>query len=70
LSSTSDLATAQAAYNWYLAGKNPIIVYDNLTYSLDNLSPSALIFTGNYRTESYNSSYTAIYSPAIQLNFS
>ena len=71
LSSTSDLATAQAAYNWYLAGKNPIIVYDNLAYSLDNLASSvALIFTGNYRTESYNSSYSAIYSPAIQLNLS
>ena len=70
LSSTSDLTNAQAAYNWYLAGKNPIIVYDNLAYSIDNLSPSALIFTGNYRTESYNSSYSAIYSPAIQLNLS
>lgn len=27
LSSTSDLTTAQAAYDWYVAGKNPIIVY-------------------------------------------
>jgi len=27
LSSTSDLTNAQAAYDWYVAGKNPIVVY-------------------------------------------
>jgi hypothetical protein len=34
LSSTSDLTTAQAAYDWYSAGKNPIIVYNNKVYTL------------------------------------
>ena len=32
LSSTSDLTTAQAAYDWYRAGKTPIIVLYNQTY--------------------------------------
>ena len=32
LSGTSDLTNAQAAYDWYLAGKNPIIVLDNMAY--------------------------------------
>jgi len=27
ISSTSDLTNAQAAYDWYVAGKNPIVVY-------------------------------------------
>lgn len=34
LSSTSDTTTAQSALDWYLAGKNPIIVYDNRAYVL------------------------------------
>ena len=34
LSSTSDLATAQAIYDWHAAGKNPIVVYDDKSYTL------------------------------------
>lgn len=32
LANTSDLTTAQAAYDWYLAGKNPIIIFNGFTY--------------------------------------
>lgn len=34
LSSTSDLTNAQAAYDWYLAGNNPIIIYSQVSYSI------------------------------------
>lgn len=34
ISSTSDLTNAQAAYDWYVAGKNPIIFYNETTYIL------------------------------------
>ena len=34
LSSTSDLINAQAAYDWYNAGKNAIIVYSDISYEL------------------------------------
>lgn len=34
LSSTSDLTTAQAIYDWHAAGKNPIVVYDDKSYTL------------------------------------
>ena len=33
LSSTSDLTTAQAAYDWFLAGKQPIIVLSDAVYT-------------------------------------
>ena len=34
LSSTSDLTNAQAAYDWWAAGKNPIIIYSQVSYSV------------------------------------
>lgn len=34
LANDQDLTTAQAAYDWYLVGKNPIIIYNNRVYTI------------------------------------
>ena len=47
LSSTSDLINAQAAYDWYLAGNNPIIVYDDEVYEYYFSDSSELRFANN-----------------------
>ncbi len=44
LSWTSDLTNAQAAYDWFSAWKNPIIMYNNRAYLLYSQSASQLIF--------------------------
>lgn len=44
LSSTSDLTNAQAAYDWYKDGKNPIIVYSDRSYLLVERSSTSLYF--------------------------
>jgi hypothetical protein len=44
LSSTSDTTTAQAAYDWYLAGKNPVIVYNNQAYILYEMDGYTISF--------------------------
>lgn len=46
LSSTSDLTNAQAAYDWYLAGKNPIIIYSDKAHTLYSKTSTNLIFIG------------------------
>lgn len=50
LSSTSDLTNAQAAYDWYAAGKNPIIIYNNKTYILSRLVSNYLYFYSAHNT--------------------
>ena len=45
LASTSDLTNAQAAYNWYLNGGNPIIKYSNSYLTLAYVYSSYLRFT-------------------------
>lgn len=45
LASTSDLTTAQAAYNWYLNGGNPIIKYSYSYLTLAYVYSSYLRFT-------------------------
>lgn len=44
LANTSDLTTAQAAYDWYLSGKNPIIVFEDRVYILSWLA----LYSPNY----------------------
>lgn len=45
LSSTSDTTNAQAALDWYLAGKNPIIVYNDTSYiTYNDLTSGTLTF--------------------------
>ena len=49
LSNTSDLTNAQTALDWYLLGKNPIIVYENIAYfvkSFLDTTPWSLSFYG------------------------
>lgn len=38
LSSTSDLTTAQSAYDWYVAGKNPIVILSGENYIYESSS--------------------------------
>lgn len=47
LSSTSDLTTAQAAYDWYASGKAAIIDYDGAEYILIESYPSYIRFAGS-----------------------
>ena len=47
LSSTSDLATAQAAYDWYRNWNNPIILYTNNIYILSWVSSGFVYFVAN-----------------------
>ena len=59
LSSTSDLTTAQAAYDWYAAGKNPIISYQNKNYILSWMASSYIVFKTTLSDDNYTS-YTTI----------
>ena len=47
LASTSDLTTAQAAYDWYLGGNTPQILYSNSIYILAWVSSSYVYFVSN-----------------------
>lgn len=61
ISSTNDTTTAQAIYDWYNNGKNPIVIYwNNSTFILydanwfkPSRSPQTLLFRSSYITE-YN----------------
>jgi hypothetical protein len=44
LSSTSDTTTAQAAYDWYAAWKNPIIILSWVAYNIIGADSSAITF--------------------------
>lgn len=68
LSSTSDLTNAQAAYDWYLAGKNPIVVYNNKAYILWNLWTGYLeLKSASLAWSSWNS-YSQITQSYMKLN--
>ena len=62
LSSASDLTNAQAAYDWYAAGKNPLIIMatdNNWVYTLDKYTNNKLYFmspivVGNHNVGSTN----------------
>ena len=62
ISSTSDLTNAQAALDWYLAGKNPIIVYNNKAYILSRISGSQYQF----HSTDYEYDWTTSYSWRVQ----
>lgn len=47
LASSSDLTSAQAAYDWYVAVNNPIIVYDDEVYECYFSDSSELRFANN-----------------------
>lgn len=59
LSNLSDLTTAQAAYDWYVSGKNPILVYSNCSYILVSADSSNVIFRSSKHAQTDNASYSA-----------
>ena len=69
LSSTSDLTNAQAAYDWYAAGKEPMLIYSNKAYTYDwlhNWGPSIRFLTNRLDLTTMSNS-TAIAQPSITL---
>lgn len=71
LSSTSDLTTAQTVYNWYAAGKNPIIVFNNVAFELTQTTSDSLTFYNTYTSSAIRGSYTQVDLPArVTINHS
>jgi hypothetical protein len=72
LSSTSDLTNAQAAYDWYDAGNNPIIVYSGKAYVLYRkvLNTSLQFYSDTYTEDNNDYWYTVIKRYEIYLNLS
>ena len=73
LASTSDLTNAQAAYDWYAAGKNPIIVYNNVVYVLYEKTSTYIKFvslSGGTSDASDWTSYEYLYGLKFNLNSS
>ena len=62
LADTSDLTTAQAAYDWYDASKEPIVDYNWRRYHLTRMDSTYLYFTADYV-------YSANYRYAKSLKF-
>ena len=59
LSSTSDLTTAQAAYDWYLAGKNPLVTSSSgLVYTFYGADSEKVRFVREYVQSHDGTSYT------------
>ena len=67
LSSTSDTTTAQAALDWYLAGKNPIVVLTGRAYIVEwYLSTQLTMMSFNFWVTNYKPSYaTQSYSQTV-----
>ena len=62
LSSSSDTTTAQSAYDWYAAGKNPIVVLASTEYFVRSASATELNFTsGNFYSVNSASWYSYDY---------
>ena len=60
LANDQDLTTAQAAYDWYLAWKNPIIVFNDRTYVITAVGNTSITFaTPDLKAwgDAYESSY-------------
>ena len=69
LSSTSDLTNAQAAYDWYAAGKNPIIMYNRTAYIVtpNDWFPQALNFSPASLYTNRDSSKTMSWILSLQI---
>ena len=70
LSNTSDLTTAQAAYDWYVSGKNPIIVYWTARYNIVSSSPTLLLFVYNNTSILSQAKVTSLRSWAVKFTIS
>lgn len=72
ISSTSDLTNAQAAYDWYAAGKEPILIYNNKAYLYDwlhNWGPSIKFLTNQLDLTTMSNS-SAIAQSSVTLTVS
>lgn len=71
LSSTSDLTNAQAAYDWYAAGKNPIIVYNNKAHIIKYVDIEKLQFWPTaFHSNLISNSTNSVTQDIININFS
>ena len=70
LSGTIDLTNAQAAYDWYLAGKYPVIKYGSKFYYLYSASSSTLFWVIPYDKAADSSSTTWLYRDWIKMEVS
>lgn len=72
LSGTNDLTNAQAAYDWYKAGKNPIIAFSWTwaTYTVVIKSSSYLAFTSGTNWDGVSWSYSYISDYTLYLDLS
>lgn len=71
LSSTSDLTTAQAAYDWWINWKNSIIIFSWSTYFQDTKDSTSAYFYKSYNSyETQDNKYTLISLPKIKFNVS
>lgn len=66
-SGATALAEAQEAYDWYVAGKNPIIYYNNKSYIIIYKSSSELMFWASNIDSNNQNSYST--SQQSQLTF-
>ena len=48
LADTSDLTTAQDAYDWYVAGGNPMVKYGAYNYSIQASTASSVLLNATY----------------------
>ena len=71
LSSTSDLTTAQAAYDWYADGKNPIVVLSNTAYMIKYVDSEKLRFwPTSFHSNLISNSTTSVTQDILDINFS
>lgn len=66
----TNLAAAQAACDWWLAGKNPLIMYNNRCYILNNAEQfewegGVMLFTS---TQSWNEIANDVWTPTITIS--
>lgn len=66
LSGILDLTTAQAAYDWYVAWKNPIIISGNLAYNLLRAYSDSIAFYSKSQEIVYQNTRTMIWQSIIQ----
>ena len=70
LSSTSDLTNAQAALDWYLAGKNPIINYNGKVWLFYQKSSESIVFEQPDKTYTDWNSNTGVMINRLVCNIS
>lgn len=70
LSDTSDLTTAQAAYDWIMSWKEAIISYLREAYILDSRSTTKVVFNPAYIDATTTTAYTQLGTSNLEFNIS